>query len=305
MNNHDSDSHTDNIYDESNSYNKQVNVISQKNGDFEHIISSSEKSQISLCSPLTYTPEPLTLPSRTWMDVTFKVARVASEAIDYEYCPWVKDILAGYGIDDSRYSRYLLGYNPEHYHIKCPNVELEPNNCSNIRIPAGLTIPYIKSFDLLKLVIIKIVGLNRYSRHVVSGGCTDICYTIDHGKYAFRTIVVVDELDAIYINQSLGFNYNVIALGHPDAKPDCYAMDILNKSQYIIIALGNKQGGDAATQWWKDTFRSKVRDLPLVTGKNISQTFTTEKDLSSWALTIYTHKNPSDFINRPTPQPWW
>ena len=120
-----------------------------------------------------------------------------------------------------------------------------------------------------------------------------------------RTIVVVDELDAIYINQSLGLQYNVIALGHPEAKPDSYSMDILNNSKYIIMALGNKQGGNTATLWWEETFGEKVRDLPLLAEKNFCQTFRSEEDLSSWALTIFTRKNPRDFINRPIPQPWW
>ena len=301
----DSDRHAKDIIDEFDDKEDQLGVISSEADDFEHTNSTLEKNQNNLCTQSTYMPEPIILPSRKWMDATLKLARFASEAIYYEYCPWVKDILAEYGIDESHYSRHLLGYNSNAYTLKCSDLELERDNCGTIYIPDGLIIPHMIDFDMLKLVIFKRDGLNKYSRYVVPGGYNDHCFAIDNHMMTKRTIVVVDELDAIYINQSLGLQYNVIALGHPEAKPDSYSMDILNNSKYIIMALGNKQGGNTATLWWEETFGEKVRDLPLLAEKNFCQTFRSEEDLSSWALTIFTRKNPRDFINRPIPQPWW
>jgi len=76
---------------------------------------------------------------------------------------------------------------------------------------------------------------------------------------------------------------NVVALGSAQGRPDEATAELLNKMDFLLIALDfDEAGGKEAWRWWRKTYPEKVVRWPVPEGKDPGDYFKSSGSVRAW-----------------------
>ncbi len=232
-------------------------------------------------------PRVTTAPTDLWQE---RAMRLVEESENWLFHPstfgqkmlgWLKERR---GLSEETIRTHRLGLVPidrfeGHEQWGLEPVFKENGTPKKIWCPRGLTIPLCQDGKVLRIRIrrLKVDGDPRY--FLLRGSDTR---TMVLGTDKFVSIIVESELDALLLHQEAGDLVNVVSLGNAQIRPDQGAVEILNQSRLILVALDADQAGATESwQWWKAHYPQWCR-WPPVAGKDPGDMLAAGVNIRTW-----------------------
>lgn len=207
------------------------------------------------------------------------------------------EYLAGRGISMVSIEKYKLGFhggqsrNGQDYEPSFrpwPSWGLRDEKKDNGRsrmlaLPAGLVIPYLPDGVLHRLTI-RMIKQDNYNPkkkyHYVVGSIRDVWMS---NPEAQAHVVLEAELDCIAVDEVVGDLVGTIGIGGTGVKPEIRAAAALDRSLCILDSLDNDAAGEAAGQWWRETYQ-QCKCWPVPEAKDPGEYFEAGGDLRTWVM---------------------
>lgn len=228
------------------------------------------------------------LPPREWRELGWKLLRKWKNDLRRSGSSW--DVLKKFGIEEM-VDVCELGWNRSLPPCSSRHWGLPPERFGVIRIPEGLVVPHFLDSEIVHLSIFSPDYINgNYIRSIVQGGTEGSCLTFK-GIECSRTLIVMNELDAIYCKQHAWDLVNVVALGDSDVFPNASVHKLLDKSSRILVVLDG-----TLPLWLTEEYGERLRIMPYNPNLPLCQSFKNKDDLRSWILSDLTRSDPQRYI---------
>lgn len=230
-------------------------------------------------------PRVTAVPGDLWQT---KARKLVDEVVYHLWTPTGKpmlDFLTGErGLNEETIKKFSLGFLPLDRWESAPAwglVEILKENGQPKKywIPGGLTIPLCKDDQVLR-VRVRRPKSDANPRYYLLRGSDTRAMVLGTGKPF--SILVESELDALLLHQEAGDLVNIISLGNVQTRPDQGAVEILNQSQLILVALDtDRAGATESWRWWKEHYLQAHR-WPSIQGKDPGEMWAAGVNIRTW-----------------------
>ncbi|MDI9559397.1 MAG: hypothetical protein QM300_13890 [Pseudomonadota bacterium] len=209
--------------------------------------------------PLAH-PKEYAIPGDVWRSQANEFLRVSIENLLSGRHPEILHYLLEIrGFSKDTLDRHRIGYNPDDKSIErqdwgLPIVKDQDGREKKLWLPKGIVIPSFQD-GVLQRIRIGSWGQGGDTKLKVKEyyipGSSLAPVVIDAHKES--TVVVLYDIDALILSQEVGDYVNIISLGHPRARPDKRALDMLAaaKGSVLFTLSGASEDVRSSLNWWK------------------------------------------------------
>ena len=152
-----------------------------------------EDWQAQFAQPLLHTQRPIAY-TRLWQRTAMPVVEKAEEALQSESAMPLRECLAQIGLDERTIAIARLGFIPGERH--------EHHILGPLRIPSGLSIPWLLDGELLAWRVLRRDTVNNFAE--ITGGDTSAIYNQDAIWPEAPILICNDELEVLLVQQLCG-----------------------------------------------------------------------------------------------------